>query len=116
MFVRCYLEDAVLRQVHVYFPDPWPKKRHRKRRLIQADFLRQLHRVLVAGGAVRMATDHADYFAWMEEHLARVPGLFHRRPFGVSVGAEAGEWIGTNFERKYRREGRAFFGMVLEKK
>jgi tRNA (guanine-N7-)-methyltransferase len=67
-FVRDFVPDTSLRQVHIYFPDPWPKARHNKRRLIQAPFLRECHRVLEARGLLRIATDHGEYFAWMEEH------------------------------------------------
>ena len=134
VFVRHYVPDATFRQVHIYFPDPWPKKRHHKRRLIQADFLRELHRVLIpapgrmpAPGSVdeatagvtpciRIATDHADYFEWMQEHAAKVSDLFDREPF-IKPGSEGeGELVGTNFERKYREQGRIFQGMVLRKR
>ena len=129
--VTHWFADGIFRQVHIYFPDPWPKARHHKRRLVQADYLRQLHRVLQgsdeaiaegdppaipSAGVVRLATDHADYFAWMEEHAAAVEDIFERRPFESSASAEEGELVGTNFERKYRREGRSFYGMVLVKR
>ncbi len=116
MFVRCYIPDAGLRQVHIYFPDPWPKKRHQKRRLIQEPFLRELHRTLQPAGMIRIATDHSDYFAWMEDHASRVTDLFERLPFESPVSASQGELVGTNFERKYRREGRPFHGMILRKR
>lgn len=115
-FVRCYVRDCALRQVHVYFPDPWPKARHHKRRLIQAPFLRELWRALQDDGLVRIATDHQDYFAWMEEHAAQVTELFERLPFESPESAGEGELVGSNFERKYRREGRTFQGMVLRKR
>lgn len=115
-FVRWYVADLCVRQVHVYFPDPWPKKRHHKRRLIQPPFLRELNRILVPGGRVRLVTDHADYFAWMEQAVAEVGELFERRPFERPIGAAEGEVVGTNFERKYRREGRLFQGMTLAKR
>jgi tRNA (guanine-N7-)-methyltransferase len=159
VFVRHYVPDSVFRQVHIYFPDPWPKKRHHKRRLIQAEFLRELHRVLVpaeaagmsgvskvskvsevsgvskvsgvsgvsevSGGSgvsggdtagVRIATDHADYFEWMREQVEQVTDLFDRLGFESPGSAGEGEWVGTNFERKYRREGRPFYGMILRKR
>ena len=116
-FVRNYVPDSTFRQVHIYFPDPWPKARHHKRRLVQAPFLRELDRVLTGPGAtVRIATDHADYFAWMEEHAAKVADLFERLSFESPEAAGEGELVGTNFERKYRREGRTFQGMVLRKR
>lgn len=116
VFVRNYVGDGSLRRVHIYFPDPWPKARHHKRRSVQAPFLRELHRVLRPGGEVRLATDHAEYFAWMEEHAAEVSDLFERRPFERPDSAGDEELVGTNFERKYRREGRPFHAMVLAKR
>ncbi|HEX7010993.1 MAG TPA: tRNA (guanosine(46)-N7)-methyltransferase TrmB [Phycisphaeraceae bacterium] len=122
-FVRYMIPDAAIRQVHIYFPDPWPKKRHHKRRLIQQPFLLQLHRILESprsddpqAGLVRIATDHADYFAWMQEHAASAADWFEQLPFTSPVSAGQGELVGTNFERKYRREGRPFFGMILRKR
>lgn len=121
-FLRNYIADATFKQVHIYFPDPWPKSRHHKRRLIQAPFLRELHRVLRnadAGpgfGLVRLATDHVDYFDWMADHAAQIADLFERLPFESPDAASEGELVGTNFERKYRREGRTFNGMILRKK
>lgn len=113
VFVRNYVADASLHRVHLYFPDPWPKKRHHKRRSFQESFLRELHRVLEPGGELHVATDHLDYFAWMEEHAAKVEDLYDRRAFVPPPSAGEGELVGTNFERKYRVEGRTFNAMVL---
>jgi len=115
-FVRNYVPAGSLRCVHVYFPDPWPKKRHHKRRLIQAPFLTELHRVIAADGQVRLATDHSEYFHWMAEHADRVADLFERTAFEPSASAGEGELVGTNFERKYRREGRPFHAMILRRR
>lgn len=124
-FVRNFIADGTVRQVHIYFPDPWPKARHNKRRLVQAPFLRHLHRILQSPaaddptgvtGCVRLATDHTDYFEWMGEHARQVSDLFDRIDFVRPDSAEEGELVGTNFERKYRREGRPFHAMTLRKK
>ena len=69
------LTDESLSEVRIFFPDPWPKKRHHKRRLIQPDFLEQLHQKLLTGGTVRLATDWAAYAEWMVEHFAKHPGF-----------------------------------------
>ena len=116
LFLRNYVPDACLRCVHIYFPDPWPKKRHHKRRLIQTPFLHTLARVLEPAGDVRIATDHTGYFEWMLEHVAAVDDLFEQFPFDTPRAAGEGELVGTNFERKYRREGRPFSAMVLRKR
>lgn len=121
VFVRDYLPDASLRRIHLYFPDPWPKARHHKRRSFQESFLLEMHRVLRDAdapgvGELRVATDHAEYFEWMEQHAAKVADRFERRPFESPDSAGEGELVGTNFERKYRREGRPFQGMILVKR
>jgi len=119
--IQHHLPTASVRQLHVYFPDPWPKKRHNRRRLIQAPFLEAAWRVLEPAddarqGRVRIATDHAEYFEWMQEHAQQVAHLFDVEPFVSPAAADAGELVGTNFERKYRREGRPFHSLCLVKK
>ncbi|MEM6393122.1 MAG: tRNA (guanosine(46)-N7)-methyltransferase TrmB [Planctomycetota bacterium] len=115
--VKHQLPAGLLRTCHIYFPDPWPKARHHKRRLLQAPFLRALHRVLGPDGTVRLVTDHQEYFAWMQEHASVVEGegLFERLPYEPPASAGEGEWVGTNFERKYKKEGRTIQGMILKK-
>ncbi len=84
--VRVAMRDAVevlaeqvvpgsLDEVRIYFPDPWPKKRHHKRRLIQPAFLEQLVGCLRPGGLLHLATDWAPYADWMVEAIAEVPSL-----------------------------------------
>lgn len=65
------LPDASLDRVYILFPDPWPKARHHKRRLIQPEFLDELARVMKPGSELRFATDWANYAAWALEHLTR---------------------------------------------
>jgi len=115
-FVRHFVPPGCLRQVHVYFPDPWPKKRHHKRRLIQDAFLRQLHNCLEPGGLVRIATDHQGYFQWIQEHALLVEDLYEQQPFQALSSAQEGELVGTNFERKYRLEGKPFYAMILRRR
>jgi tRNA (guanine-N7-)-methyltransferase len=107
-FVTWYVPDESFHLVHIYFPDPWPKKRHHKRRIIDDVMLRQLHRVIEPSGRLRIVTDHDDYRAWIEDHLAGVEDLFEPVPFDRPASAGDDEVVGTNFERKYRREGRPF--------
>lgn len=117
VFVRNFVADQSVGRFHWYFPDPWPKARHHKRRTFQEPFLRtELYRVLKPGGEIHVATDHLDYWAWMQEHAAKVADLYDIRPFEPPQSAGEGELVGTNFERKYRKEGRVFNGMVLVKK
>ena len=114
-FIRFWCADEVAAVIHLYFSDPWPKTRHHKRRVIQDRTLVEFHRVLAPGGELRLVTDHAELWAWYEQHVARHEHLFERGPFDRVESASEGEIVGSNFERKYRREGRPFFGMVLRR-
>ncbi len=114
-FFRFFCAEGVAAVIHLYFSDPWPKRRHHKRRVIQDRTLVELHRALEPGGELQLVTDHDDLWAWYEDHVARHANLFERRAFDRVESAGEGEIVGSNFERKYRREGRSFFGMVLKK-
>jgi tRNA (guanine-N7-)-methyltransferase len=69
------LPEASVSCFWINFPDPWPKKRHHRRRLIQPGFVRALARRLVAGGELHVATDHVGYAEWIDEVLAVEPSL-----------------------------------------
>ncbi|MBE7492693.1 MAG: tRNA (guanosine(46)-N7)-methyltransferase TrmB [Planctomycetes bacterium] len=100
--VRDNLADACIAVLHIYFPDPWPKARHHKRRLIQPPFARQCARVLQPGGLVRLATDHEDYAQQMEQVFLADPDF---TPTWRAVGADAPQGV-TNWEQKFRAQGR----------
>ncbi|MDP1629886.1 MAG: tRNA (guanosine(46)-N7)-methyltransferase TrmB [Caulobacter sp.] len=73
--VATRLPDTCLDRVFILFPDPWPKARHHKRRIVQPEFLVELARVLKPGGGLRFATDWAEYAEWALERIA-ASGLF----------------------------------------
>lgn len=110
------LEDACVRGLHIYFSDPWPKARHHKRRVVQDESLRQFHRVLRQDGRVFLVTDHDELWHWYEALAARHSDRFERRDFAPPDSARPGEMVGSNFERKYAREGRQIRGMTLVKR
>ncbi len=112
-FLRYRCSAAIAAVVHLYFSDPWPKKRHHKRRVVQDRFLDDVHRVLEPGGELRLVTDHEALWAWYEEHAARHAERFDRRPFETPPSSGEGELVGTNYERKFAREGRGFRAMTL---
>lgn len=114
-WIRCHVPDASLQAVHIYFPDPWPKTRHHKRRLIQVPFLKEVHRILKPAGILRLVTDHEDYFAHMTETLAAQHDLV-AIPFPPLFPDSGGPHIvGTNFEKKYLAEGRLFNSLAAQK-
>ena len=117
-WIRCHVPDGSLGAIHIYFPDPWPKTRHHKRRLIQVPFIKEAHRVLAAGGKLRLVTDHAEYFAHMRAMLAAQSDLTvveFDSPVPLKADAPAGSIVGTNFERKYIAEGRSFHATAAVK-
>ncbi|MCC6464388.1 MAG: tRNA (guanosine(46)-N7)-methyltransferase TrmB [Planctomycetes bacterium] len=100
--VRENVRDGAISVLHVYFPDPWPKLRHQKRRLIQAPFAREAARVLQDGGLVKLATDHVEYAVQMEQVFGADPDF---EPVSRAVGEAAPVGV-TNWEVKFRAEGR----------
>lgn len=130
-FLRWRVPDAIVRVIHLYFSDPWPKPRHHKKRVVQDRFLADAWRVLEPGGELRVVTDHAELWAWDMEHFARwcgpgpTPGWealpdcsappFELLAFDRPGSAREGELVGSNFERKFRDEGREFHACTLRK-
>jgi tRNA (guanine-N7-)-methyltransferase len=113
-FLRDFVPAGSLAAIHIYFPDPWPKARHHKRRLIQPAFMEQVHRVLAPGGRVNIVTDHPDYWAHIDPVVRASPlAVVEYQP---PAGAGEGEVVGTNFERKYIPEGRTFNAISAEKR
>jgi tRNA (guanine-N7-)-methyltransferase len=102
--------------LHIYFPDPWPKKRHHKRRLVQADNMPILIRCLEPGGQIRLATDHTDYFEQMKAVAAASRSALEPMEFVRPAGAAEGELTGTNYERKYIKDGRPIYILALRKR
>ena len=96
-FLKEYVRDGSVAVVHVYFPDPWWKQKHKKRKLFTRAFAEQVVRILEPEGRLSFATDVEAYFV---ETKALVADLMRELP---TVGEPE---VMTNFERKYRLEGR----------
>ncbi len=112
-----YIADNSIDWFHIYFPDPWPKKRHHKRRFLGDANMPNVLRCLKVGGRINVATDHAGYFEQIAEVLGKqvTAGTLRPVPFTRAAGAEGGEMVGTNFERKYIVEGRKVNTIAVEK-
>lgn len=110
-FVQYLVPAASVSVYHIYFPDPWPKRRHHPRRLFAPPFVEQLARSLVDNGEVRTATDDADYF----QQICRV--MNEASPFDQQATA-AGEApaVPTDFERRWTAEGRSIHRANWRKK
>jgi len=99
------LTPASLQRVCILFPDPWPKARHHKRRLVSDGTLNQLARLMPPGGELRLATDDEDYLAWMLGHLWRHRGDF-RWTAERARDWQTRDWPETRYEAKARAAGR----------
>ncbi len=99
------LADGSIARAFVLFPDPWPKKRHHKRRFVRRENLDALARVLADGAELRLATDDPDYAGWMVERLQRHPDFVWtaRRP--ADWRRRPGDWPATRYERKTSAAG-----------
>ena len=103
-----------LQAVLLFFPDPWPKKKHHKRRIVNPEFLELVHRVLKTDGFFHAATDWEDYAFWILEHLQQDQRFvnqgnedgFHTRPETRKL---------TKFERRGLKKGHAVWDLIYRK-
>jgi len=103
--VRDALDEASVAACWINFPDPWPKKRHHRRRLIQPVFVAALARRLVPGGELHVATDHAGYAEQIDAVLAAEPPL--ENALATPFVSEVPGRLHTAYEDMWRAEGRA---------
>jgi tRNA (guanine-N7-)-methyltransferase len=96
------IPDQSVAEVHIYFPDPWPRRREQKRRIIRGEVLAEVRRVLVDGGWGIYVTDHREYF----EAAMPVIGEFFRAEQRIPSDGEPPR---TNYEAKYRAAGRPIY-------
>lgn len=114
-FLRDYVGDGQVACFHIYFSDPWPKRRHHKRRFFCPSNVEELIRCLGPGGIIKIATDDAEYFGVISEIMAANKMYLTPTEFVRPAGAQDGEWTGTNFERKYRKQARRIYAAAWEK-
>jgi tRNA (guanine-N7-)-methyltransferase len=108
LFLRDCVATASVQTVHVYFPDPWWKKRHHKRRVFTPEFTEQCLRVLRPGGELSAATDVQEYAVVMAELLAGLPAFRPVPPPEPGTPAHDLDYM-TNFERKARKQGKPVY-------
>lgn len=108
LVVREMLPRWSLDRVWVNFPDPWPKERHRERRLLDTDFFRVLAGRLEPDGALRLTTDHEAFCDWAIGEVDPLESYEVRR-------AESAPFVETRYGQKWRREGRQIRHVVFER-
>ena len=110
-FLRDAVKDNTVDAFHMYFPDPWPKERHHKNRLLRPEFLAEVARCLKPGKRIfYWGTDHKEY----NEIALETFDAFPTCKVVVRNDAEPTEGIMTGFEKKYRKEGRPIYRSIIE--
>jgi tRNA (guanine-N7-)-methyltransferase len=99
--------------VQIYFPDPWHKKRHHKRRLIQADFIEELQPKLQVGGLIHLATDWEPYARQMMDVMSKAPEF--RNAVGEGLYATEHPRPSTKFEQRGQKLGHGVWDLLFEK-
>ena len=112
--IQDHVADRSLDAVYIFFPDPWHKKRHHKRRLIQTDFINQLKQKLKPGALLHFATDWEDYALHMKEVMAQVEGFINLAGAGQFSERPAYRPI-TKFEQRGIRLGHGVWDLLFKK-
>jgi tRNA (guanine-N7-)-methyltransferase len=111
-----WLPPASLSRVFMLFPDPWPKKRHRERRLLSLSLLSRMARVLRPGADLRFASDIPDYAEQAIEHAQRHPDFELSKIFTSAGRDAAADWPRTRYEAKAAKAGRTSTFIILRRK
>jgi len=108
--VEWLLPDNCIDRLHILCPDPWPKERHHKRRLIQQPFLEQVLRVLKPGGYFCFKTDHPEYFEWVIDELKTFKKLKT-----LEWPEDAFFYPKTDFQRQWESQGKPIHRVLTQK-
>lgn len=108
--------DNSLAGLHIFFPDPWPKKRHHKRRLIQPEFVKLLAQKLCVGGYVHLATDWEEYAFHMLEVLLQEPTMVNTATAADGFAPRPEYRGSSSFERKGLAKGHGVWDLVFVKR
>ena len=112
--LRDYVPQNTVQTVHVFFPDPWWKTKHKRRTLFTLDFAQLVLSVLQPAGILHFVTDVADYFEMVIGVIATIPAFAILPPPTASAVIHDMDYL-TNFERKFRKEGRPIYRARYEK-
>jgi tRNA (guanine-N7-)-methyltransferase len=110
-----WLPEASISRAFVLFPDPWPKRKHLKRRLVNAHLLRLLARVIKPGGELRLGTDIADYARTMLIAIQQTPQFRWKARSPDDWRIRPADWPETRYEAKAVREGRSSCYLLFER-
>lgn len=111
--IRNIFETNELSNVFVFFPDPWPRRKQRKNRLVRREFLNHLSEIQKPQGLLTFKTDSEDYFNFVEEELSQTPYAIKKHSRDLHASRWATENFITSFERIFSQKGQPIFFMQL---
>ncbi|MBV8781215.1 MAG: tRNA (guanosine(46)-N7)-methyltransferase TrmB [Phycisphaerae bacterium] len=103
--ISCLLPSESIAALHLLFPDPWPKRRHHRRRSVTSGFVKAVHRALAPGGLFHVTTDHAEYFRQIQRLTATQ----------FTISGEPSEFPKTKFEQHFATTGTPIYRLLLRK-
>ena len=112
--VRYLLPEGSVEAFYLLFPDPWPKRRHHRRRIVQPSFLESIYRALESGGLLQIVTDQLDYF----QHIRRVAFALELDRLNQSSFEMVEHDVNlppTKFEKRFRGQGATIYRLTLRK-
>jgi tRNA (guanine-N7-)-methyltransferase len=107
------MPDNIFSTIYILFPDPWPKARHNKRRIIRNENLDIFTAKLKANGRLKIATDHYDYASWIIAHLINRPDLIWNSKSPEDLHTAFPEYVITKYYRKAKTDMKFFFDFTL---
>ena len=111
--IQRVIKDESLDRVQLFFPDPWPKKRHAKRRIIQPEFVTKISEKLKSNGTLHLATDWSPYAEHMIEVLDKIPSFSNA--IAPKVFWENPERPETKFEKRGKKLGNRIWDLLYQK-
>ena len=99
------LKNNSISKVFILFPDPWPKKKHHKRRIINKNLIKNLSSILIENGELRVASDHDNYVSWILHHFLNSHNLIWTAKSKKDFLQKPENWPSTKYEERAKRLG-----------